>query len=509
MIGYSSIRTDTEVEDLKKRWQESRQKASYIGLVESIPFDHESVVSLAHRFKDREHFFLLESASSGPHQVARYSFMGFDPLMRLEVLSTEEILFFDAAQKKKVLKGQPLDVLKQTIQENSVQIVPKTVQDKIEVSDLVGASGLVGFLSYDISQSIEPSIGDLPEKDLDMPLAHFVFPRHLLVYDHFFRKLLVICFAEGSHPNSLEQSQEGLAKSIAEILKPSSITAIKTTDGRLDYESPKASLEKSRFLEKAKYCLEQIKKGEIFQVQIGNRLSVETDADPFDIFRHLRILNPSPYMFFYKFGDDHIIGASPEMMVNVEGGRVTHRPIAGTRRRTWNAEKDKRVCEELSQDEKEKAEHIMLVDLSRNDIGRLAKPGSVSVEELMIVEKYSHVFHMVSQVSGDLGAKWDVVDAMKYSFPNGTVSGAPKIRAMQIINELEPIRREFYAGSLGVFSFDGNLKSTILIRTLHYRNGVASTQASAGIVYDSVPELEWKETQNKMAACLTAMQNTL
>jgi anthranilate synthase component 1 len=281
-----------------------------------------------------------------------------------------------------------------------------------------------------------------------------------------------------------------------------------TVDAPLDYDVCEASFTKERFFAAAEACLEEIRAGEIFQIQIGNRLTLRTKARPFDVFRHLRILNPSPYMFFYKFGEHHVLGASPEMMVGVQGGRVTHRPIAGTRRRTWDPAKDRAMREELTSSEKERAEHVMLVDLGRNDVGRVARPGSVKVEELMMVEEYSHVFHMVSQVTGELAAGVDAFEALAVAFPNGTVSGAPKIRAQQLINQHEQISREFYAGSLGLFDFFGNLRSTILIRSIHMAGGRASTQASAGIVYDSTPAEEWLETRNKMAACLTAMQNT-
>jgi anthranilate synthase component 1 len=265
---------------------------------------------------------------------------------------------------------------------------------------------------------------------------------------------------------------------------------------------------KGEFMDRAARCLEEIRAGEIFQIQIGNRLSWPTKARPFDIFRHLRTLNPSPYMFYYKFGEEHLVGASPELMVGVQGRRVTHRPIAGTRKRHWDAAKDAAAKLELTTSEKERAEHVMLVDLGRNDVGRVAAPGTVKVEELMTVEEYSHVFHMVSQVSGELRPDCNAFEAMRAAFPNGTVSGAPKIRAMQLINELEKASREFYAGALGLFDMSGNLRSTLLIRTIHVARGVAATHASAGIVYDSVPEHEWQETRNKMAACLAAMQLT-
>lgn len=471
----------------------------------AIPFDHETAVTLADRFAGEDHFILLESAASSPN--ARYSIIGYDPLwiFRSEgnTSSVETI-----GKRKKTLKGDnPVYALRQLM--DGHRIVPVyPVGTRLGGPDIAKMAGSVGFFSYDIASALEPSVGAPPPKQLGTPDACFFLPKIMLVMDHLSRRLFISRIVLGDDDDVTGIAKKDLEALLRTLSVPHVPPVLKITDAPPDYESCTASFDFKTFKECGERCLEEIKAGEIFQIQIGNRLSCATGARPFDIFRHLRTLNPSPYMFYFRFGKHHILGASPEMMVGVDGKKLTHRPIAGTRRRVWNHDFDRRMREELITSEKERAEHVMLVDLSRNDIGRLAAPGSVKVEELMNVEEYSHVFHMVSQVTGMLKDGADAYDAMVVSFPNGTVSGAPKIRAMQLISEMESVAREFYAGSLGLFDFSGNLRSTILIRTIHVADGLASTQASAGFVYDSIPEQEWQETRNKMAACLLAMQNT-
>lgn len=487
-----------------------------VALGAALPFDHETAVTLADRFVEEESLFLLESATSGPGNVARYSFLGFDPLWKFSWQIGGETAAFETSAPNPTIEqvslpnGNPLLGLRHVMQRFRLQTL---FADDIRIAgpDVGRFVGPVGFMGYDMATALEPTIGTPPIKKLGLPDCLFFVPRNFFVLDHLSRRLFVMRLVStevGDIEAMYHQEARALRATLKRLSAVHSPPPLVIEPGEPDFDQATPSFAKEEFLPAVAYCLEQIRSGEIFQVQIGNRLSVETHARPFDMFRHLRTLNPSPYMFYFKFGEDHVLGASPEMMVNVAGRRMTHRPIAGTRKRSWDTERDIARKIELTQDEKERAEHVMLVDLSRNDIGRIAAAGSVSVEELMMVEEYSHVFHMVSQVSGDLGEGMDEFDAMVASFPNGTVSGAPKIRAMQMINQLEPVSREFYAGSLGLFDFDGNLKSTILIRSLHVRDGIASTQASAGIVYDSVAEQEWQETRSKMRACLTVMQKT-
>jgi anthranilate synthase component 1 len=486
-----------------------------ISLGTVLHWDHETPISLADRFVDQERFFLLESATSGPGNVARYSFMGFDPLWFWQLRDDTVSLCIEGCLVQTKLAGQqPIQLMYRQFRELTLGSMFAPPQ-QIKAHDLSHMAGAVGFISFDVATRIEPSVGPAPKKTLGLPDMDFQIPRNFLVLDHLARKLHVYRFVyldtakKAVLADVFAHEDAAWKKLLLELKAMRMPPALKTRDTAVDLAAMTSTMDWPTFKKAGAVCLDYIQQGEAFQIQISNRLTMKTDARPFDIFRHLRMINPSPYMFFYKFQNHHILGASPEMMVSVEEGRITHRPIAGTRRRTWIRTADARMRQELVESEKERAEHVMLVDLSRNDIGRLADPGTVSVDELMVVEEYSHVFHMVSQVSGQLKKDFDPAVAMAFSFPNGTVSGAPKIRAIQAIYELETVSREFYAGSLGVFDFGGNLKSTLLIRTIYCADGVAATQAAAGFVFDSIVEQEWQETQNKMAACVSAIQNTL
>ncbi|NRA46238.1 MAG: chorismate-binding protein [Oligoflexales bacterium] len=506
----------TDLSKQKSIFMDLAKKNDIVGISRKLTWDHESIITLAQRFLEEEHFFLLESASGGSGHIARYSFLGFDPLFIWQGCQGGALQFSYGHKSTELncsTPENPVSVLQQSLAKlNVAHILPENYKGP----SLDTLSGATGYLAYDIASYVEPSIGKVPPKKLNLPELFYMIPKNMLIFDQLTRSLYLIYYTWTGDHESFEQTSlyEKAEKGIDELegklkshFRPA--PTLNLSDDPVDFEAFSGSLSKQEFLNLAKECRQQIMEGEIFQIQIGNRLSGPAKASAFDIFRHLRILNPSPYMFFYKFKDDHILGASPEMMVNVEGDLVTHRPIAGTRKRTWNAISDLKMIEELTSCEKERAEHVMLVDLSRNDVGRIASPGSVKVRELMVVEEFSHVFHLVSEVNGRLRDELTVADALISGFPNGTVSGAPKIRAMQLIYEMEPCAREFYAGSLGMFTFSMDLKSTILIRSIHVRDGIASTQASAGIVYDSIPENEWKETRHKMAACLTAIQNTL
>lgn len=467
------------------------QTADLLALTVSLNFDHETAVSLADRFVDQSHMFLLESASAGPN--ARYSFLGCDPLWTWEWQHAR-----NGHDPIKVLREKMAGI-------RLASVYPEGV--RLGGPDVALMAGPAGFFGYDTSFALESSIGSPLPKTLGVPDAFWFLPRNFLVLDHLQRRLFVsrIVPAQAAFEPELA-ALTALVRRLAAVHVPPPLVC---AERPLDYMAPTASFTREAFEQVAQACLEEIRAGEIFQIQISNRLSLASAARPFDVFRHLRMINPSPYMFFYKFGEHVLLGASPEMMVGVQNGRVTHRPIAGTRRRTWDPAQDRVMRQELTSSDKERAEHVMLVDLARNDIGRIARPGTVRVEELMSVEEYSHVFHLVSQVTGELENGLDAFDALAVAFPNGTVTGAPKIRAQQLINRFESKSREFYAGSLGLFDYFGNLRSTLLIRSIHMAGGVASTQAAAGIVYDSKPSQEWLETRNKMAACLTAMQNTL
>lgn len=478
-----------------------------VSIKETIQWDHETAISLADRFRDNQDFFLLESAA-GSLSMARFSYIGFESLWQFKFTAGVAQIAVGDAEPHTVDSStkSPLNIMADHLQ------AFKLDDETDEILQMVGA---YGFAGYEYAHSLEPSVGKRKPAHLGMPEILFFIPKNFLVLDRLMHKLHVVHSFFMPEEISFSDRMQLIAKHkdkvtalIGKLNQPHSLNKIAISQDPLDFENFNSSVSYDEFLKRVQHCKEQIIEGEIFQVQMSNRLSAPLKANPFSVFRHLRMLNPSPYMFYYKFGENHLIGASPEMMVNVEHNAMIHRPIAGTRKRAWDPEKDKLMKEELINSPKEQAEHIMLVDLSRNDVGRVCKPGSVVVDDLMIVEEYSHVFHLVSQVRGKLQKGVSSVDALEMSFPNGTVSGAPKVRAMQIINELEEFAREFYAGSLGVFTLGGGLKSTILIRTLFYDGKLAHTQAAAGIVYDSIPDHEWKETQNKMKSCLYVMQNT-
>jgi anthranilate synthase component 1 len=504
---------------------EKAENSDFIALTVPLSFDHETAVSLADRFVDQKYFTLLESASYGPH--SRYSFLAFDPLWVFRYDAAHSTVTIDDGvglkRSAQWVHPNPVLALKQMMGGKVLQTVYPD-GTRLGGADVVASTGVFGYFAYDIASRLEPSVGQMPEKLIGLPDAWFFLPQSLLVFDHLARRLFVSrifrCKPEPGHQQAPGERQHNLADLYNQAMGELSHLirklqafhgppALEVEDEPLDFQRFESLVSESEFKERVEHCLEAIRRGDIFQIQIGNRLSGETQARPFDIFRHLRMINPSPYMFFCRFEDHHLIGASPEMMLQVDGKRLTHRPIAGTRRRSWNPEKDYEAKQELIESEKERAEHIMLVDLARNDIGRLAVAGTVVVEELMKIEEYSHVFHLVSQVSGILPEDKDCFDALIVSFPNGTVTGAPKIKAMELINRYERFSREFYAGCLGVVGFNGDMRTTLLIRTIHCAQDWASTQASAGIVYDSSPDHEWLEIKNKVTACLLAIQNTL
>ena len=480
----------------------------------SIPWDHETIISLAHRFKSRDKLFLLESAPSGANKMARFSFLGFDPLWLWESEGYQAKIEF-ANSVEHIQWEKPETGIRKFYEHFKDLKTCHLLPGSYRGPDPDAQQGAVGYMAYDNASQSEPSIGNVPPKALKIPEIFYFIPRNYFIFDQLTHGLVVtryICtkgLTDQRELKSLWDEETMTFRQLIESLnQPCPLPPIAEKKPEAPEFKYTSSLSKEQFLNHARNCLEEIKKGEIFQIQIGRRISGHTEADPFDIFRNLRMLNPSPYMFFYKMNQHVILGSSPEMMVGVEGKQITHRPIAGTRKRTWNRLKDQKMRQELLDSEKERAEHVMLVDLSRNDVGRVSEAGTVRVHELMAVEEYSHVYHMVSEVRGTLSSEFDTADALISGFPNGTVSGAPKIKAMEIINRCEPVAREFYAGSLGLFAFNGDLKSTILIRSIHIADQIASTQASAGIVFDSEPELEWNETTHKMAACLTAIKNT-
>ena len=425
--------------------------------------------------------FLLESVE-GSEQAAHYSFIGTEPY---RVISTKE-----------GDKADPLNLISEEM--GKYKLVPTG-----GLPDFCG--GTVGYLSYETVRRME----ELPSPDSDplaLPESVFMLVDTLLIFDHAANKIKIVSHA---HPDGDADSNyqaaikkiEDLAKRLEKPLKQPQHSKATAEPGKISSNLTKAEFEAN--VEKAK---QYITEGEAIQIVLSQRLSRRTNAHPFNIYQALRGINPSPYMFFLDLKDFQIIGSSPEILVRAAGGTATTRPLAGTRPRGKTADEDARLEEELRNDEKERAEHIMLVDLGRNDIGRVSLPGTVKVSELMDVERYSHVMHLVTNVEGKLNPELTTFDALRACFPAGTVSGAPKIRAMEVIAELEPDKRGPYAGCVGYFSFSGNMDTSITIRTIIMTDGTAHVQAGAGIVYDCVPAREYQETLSKARALLKAIE---
>ena len=425
---------------------------------------------------------LLESVSQG-QQLARYSFIGVEPY---------RLLRSDAGDGE-----GPLERIAAELGRYQVATLPGLPRF---------SGGAVGYISYEAVRRFEEL--PAPEADpLGMPEAMFMCYDTLVVFDHVTHTIKVVSHVRpgGDATAAYAEATERIEDIIARLRRPLDPQPV-TTGAKRAAPEMTSNFTQPEFEAAVSRIKEYIGAGDAIQVVLSQRMARPTDAAPFDIYRALRSVNPSPYMFYLDFEDFQIIGASPEMLVRVEEGAVMTRPLAGTRPRGQTPEEDVALAEELKADEKECAEHIMLVDLGRNDIGRVAAPGSVKVSELMDIERYSHVMHLVTHVQGELRADLNAYDALEACFPAGTVSGAPKIRAMQIIADLEPAQRGAYAGAAGYFSFSGNMDMAISIRTMVLKDKVAYVQAGCGVVYDSVPEREYQETLNKARALLAATE---
>ena len=442
--------------------------------------------------------FLLESAEPGA-SFSRWSFVGVNAIATLSSDGD------DAAWTGQVPAGLPtggdaLDVLAESWR-------------AVRGPRLTGlpplTGGFVGYLSYDVVRRIEP-LPDITPDELNLPELRMLLVTDVAAVDHHNCSITLIANAvvhaqmsAGELDGAYADAQERLDAMVAALAAPSESTVVPVVS-----VPPKQAVSRTpagEFQRTVERCLEAIRAGEVFQILPGQRFVAETNAQAFDVYRALRTLNPSPYMYFLHFDEFDIVGSSPEALVTVADGRATIHPIAGTRPRGADAEEDARLVTELLADPKERAEHVMLVDLARNDLGRVCAPGSVRVVEFGVIERYSHVWHIVSTVTGDVAADRDAYDVFRASFPHGTVSGAPKVRAMQLLEEFEPVRRGIYAGAVGYFDSAGDMDLAIAIRTAVMTGGRAYVQAGAGVVADSVPELEELETQNKARAVLQAI----
>ena len=441
--------------------------------------------------------FLLESAA-GPEKIGRYCFLGSSPFALFKSMGGQ----VEIQEGRRVTTQDvenPLDAFGNYLKRFNVVHLPGLPRF---------SCGAVGYMGYDVVRFVE-RLPNCPRDDRGLPDIFYMFFDEILIFDNLNKTIKVVCSqqTDGTTPEeAYRTATERIDRLIGELrthLMSISDDIEPTGEANLPYESNFVCEDYLRAVGKAK---EYIRAGDIFQVVPSQRLKAHTVAKPFDIYRALRVINPSPYMFHLKFGDLHLVGASPEVMVRVENRRVTVRPIAGTRHRGADDQEDEALAAELLADPKERAEHIMLVDLGRNDVGRVCKYGTVKLDDVMVIEKYSHVMHIVSNVSGELRDDMTALDALKACIPAGTLSGAPKVRAMEIIDELEPTKRGPYGGAVGYFDFTGNMDTCIAIRTLILDGQTAYVQAGGGVVADSVPDREYQETLNKAMAMLRAIQ---
>jgi anthranilate synthase component 1 len=455
-------------------------------------------VSLFLSLRKESHYpFLLESVEGG-EQVARYSFLGRNPYQVLQY--DGEAVTIASEGNTKILEESYFDALKQLTTQHSEPEIP-------DLPRLTG--GAVGFSSYDTVREVE-QLGDTPEDDLNMPEAIWAFYDEVYAFDHVKQQVIIIktVFTDKSDKSAgklFNEAQQSLDRMEELVYEPG-----RSEDSfSIDSEQLSSNIEQPAFEAMVERAKEYIYEGDIFQVVLSQRFETHFSGDRFMLYRALRMVNPSPYLFFLDFDEFGLVGSSPEVLVRVQDKEAQLLPIAGTRPRGKTPEEDLELEKDLKNDPKEIAEHVMLVDLGRNDLSRVCKPASVKLVREQVIERYSHVMHIVSDVKGELVENKTAVDALKYCFPAGTVSGAPKIRAMEIIDELEPTKRGPYAGAVGYFDFSGNMDTCIVIRTMLVTDSKVYIQAGAGIVADSNPQKEYVETQNKAGALVEALSVAL
>ena len=476
----------------------SHEQATLVPVVKSVAADLLTPVSafLATAANEPQ-AFLLESVERG-EQIGRYTFLGARPYMVVRAQGEKVVL--ERGKSEERVKGSAIQIIKELLRQHRPATVPGLPPF---------TAGAVGYFAYDAVRQLE-NIGAHATDDFSLPDCVLMFFNRLLAFDHLRHQIHIIATADVSQ----ESPRRAYDRALADIAVLEKKLAKGLGPGYWKKPSPWAKAElkihagtsRRDFIRAVEKCKEYIAAGDIFQVVLSQRLDFVPGVAPFDIYRALRTVNPSPYLYFLRLGDTHVLGSSPEMLVRVSGRKLEYRPIAGTHPRGRDEAEDQRLEHQMLHDEKERAEHVMLVDLGRNDLGRVSQYGSVKVRDLMYVERYSHVMHLVSALEGTLRGDLDALDAFAACFPAGTLSGAPKVRAMQIIEALEPTRRGIYGGSVLYADFAGNLDSCIAIRTLLMQGTKAYLQAGAGIVADSDPQREFEESMNKAQAVLRAVK---
>ena len=468
-----------------------------IPLAREVLADLETPLSTYLKLAAGPYSYLLESVQGG-EKWGRYSIIGLKTNTRLEVWGNTVRYFEQSALVEEREEPDPLDAIRE-------------YQARYRVPDVAGlprfTGGLVGYFGYDTVHYIEPHLGAHAINDpVGAPDILLMVSEEVVIFDNLSGRLLVVSHADPSQPDAFHTAKARLAELTDKLhqelpAQPKESNSHTVTETEIPSSLPKAEFESA-----VDKCKQYIRDGDIFQVVLSQRMSLPYSARPLELYRALRTLNPSPYMFFVDLGDFQIASSSPEILVRLEQGEVTVRPIAGTRRRGETPEQDAALAEDLLADPKELAEHLMLIDLGRNDVGRVSQIGSVKVTDKMVIERYSHVMHIVSNVTGQILPELDAIDVLKATFPAGTLSGAPKVRAMEIIEELETDKRGIYSGAIGYIGWNGNMDTAIAIRTALIKDGQVYVQAGAGIVADSVPESEWDETLNKARAVFKAVE---
>ena len=466
-----------------------------IPLHREVLADLETPVSAYLKMAQGPYSYLFESVQGG-EKWGRYSIIGLPCSTVVRVKTDLLLIEQDGQEIHRQHTDDPLEAIQKIHRQFNVPELDSMPRFN---------GGLVGYFGYNSVRYIEPHLGgqDLPDP-VGAPDILLMVSDELLVFDNLSGRLHVVVHTDPESDDAWLSGRDRLDQLIEQISSLSVGRTAPVTEA-ISESDFRSSFAREDFEDAVERCKEYIQSGDIFQVVLSQHLSIPFDADPVTLYRALRTVNPSSYMYFLDLDDFHIVGSSPEILARLEDGEVTVRPIAGTRRRGHSEEEDQRLEEELISDPKELAEHLMLVDLGRNDVGRIATTGSVTLTSKMQVERYSHVMHIVSNVTGEVADDLDAIDVLRATFPAGTVSGAPKVRAMEIIDQLEPARRGPYAGVVGYFDFSGNIDTAIAIRTMFVRDGLASVQAGAGIVADSDPAQEHLECQNKARALLVAI----
>ena len=484
----------------KKEFEEYKNQGfNRISLVLESFADLDTPLSVYAKLANQPYSYLLESVEGGD-KFGRYSIIGLPSKLRIQINDNKILVLEDDKVKEEINDENPLDFIDNFMAKFKVP----TDLDLPRYS-----GGLAGYFGYETIKYIEPKLcKKFVEDKLDLPDILLMLSDEIVVFDNISGTLFIINYVDPSIPDAYELGLKNLRALIGKLQSgPSPFASFESGDsGNKNLSKVVSEFGEEKFKSAVEKVKQYIFDGDIMQVVLSQRMTKSFESNPLSLYRTLRSLNPSPYMFFYHMGDHYVVGASPEILVTLVGEKVTVRPIAGTRPRGKDEVEDTQFEKDLLADPKEIAEHVQLMDLGRNDVGRVAKTGTVNVTDRMIIEKYSHVMHIVSNVEGIIKDKLSAIDVLKASFPAGTVSGAPKVRAMEIINELEDSKRGVYSGAVGYLGFDGDMNVAIAIRTAVIKDNVLYVQAGAGIVADSVPKNEWVETQNKAKAILRSAE---